>query len=104
MSNTVIQFPENKIVRQPTIPLSVKNKMQKRATKSFADDISRIATNEIFTFFERAGFNFDNPILIRDLEVVTEFLRSVIYRQTGLNHVLQKNIDNVDIKKVQDKY
>lgn len=107
MSEKVIEFPKNKVVRD--IPGQVLEERQKRADQKMADGIVEEVTAMIITELDNYFVNIEDESFTKDLVLVVDALRATVYRQFGFEHHLhpfiEKNITIIskkDAKAMED--
>ena len=102
MSNdNIIQFPLDKIVRKTTKSNSSKaekkfaEKIQQKQTKEFCDTaVDDISMNVLRSFVDLA-LKTQNQSFTKDLALLIDVLRGLIYRDFKLNHPAQKLVDKL---------
>ena len=107
MSEKVIEFPKNKVVRD--IPGQVLEERQKRADQKMADGIVEEVTAMVITELDNYFVNIEDESFTKDLVLMVDALRATVYRQFGFEHHLhpfiEKNIKIIskkDAKAMED--
>tara|TARA_B100001113_G_scaffold338051_1_gene319853 strand:+ start:2780 stop:3280 length:501 start_codon:yes stop_codon:yes gene_type:complete len=107
----IIQFPTNKIVRVNTTPLTEHQKVQNRLneqikkvqTKQYIEhQVDDIVMNLINSFLDMA-IKTDKITFTKDLAMVVDAMRGLIYRDFGMRHTSHSLIDKiVDVKTMKN--
>ena len=100
-TNKIILFPTERIVNKETARPDPKagEKVRVDRTKEFVEgNVDEIAMNMLRTFVEMA-MKTDKPEFTKDLGLVVDILRGMIYRDFDIQHPAQKLADKiVDLK------
>lgn len=107
MSDKVIEFPKNKVVRD--IPGEVLEERSRRADQKMADAIVEEVTALMVTELDNYFVEVEEESFTKDLVLVVDALRAAVYRQFGFEHHLhpfiEKNIkiiSKADAKAMED--
>jgi len=99
--DNVVQFPLDKIVRRTTKSNSTKaekqfaEKVKLKQTKEFCDTaVDDISMNILRSFVDLA-LKTQNQTFTKDLALLIDVLRGLIYRDFKLNHPAQKLVDKL---------
>ena len=99
--NNIIQFPLDKIVRKTTKSNSSKaekkfaEKIQQKQTKEFCDTaVDDISMNVLRSFVDLA-LKTQNQSFTKDLALLIDVLRGLIYRDFNINHPAQRLVDKL---------
>ena len=109
--DNIIQFPTNKIVRHNTTPLTEHKKVQNKLneqlkkvqTKQYIEhQVDDIVMNLINSFLDMA-IKTDKITFTKDLAMVVDAMRGLIYRDFGMRHTSHSLIDKiVDVKQMKN--
>jgi hypothetical protein len=91
MTEKVIEFPKNKVVRE--IPEEVHHQRQAKADQKLADTIVDEITGLMITELDNYYVNVQTKQFSKDLVLVADALRAAVYRSFGLEHHLHEFID-----------
>tara|TARA_X000000368_G_scaffold332954_1_gene270192 strand:+ start:12365 stop:12853 length:489 start_codon:yes stop_codon:yes gene_type:complete len=109
--DNIIQFPTNKIVRHNNSPLTEHQKVQNKLneqlkkvqTKQYIEhQVDDIVMNLINSFLDMA-IKTDKVTFTKDLAMVVDAMRGLIYRDFGIRHTSHSLIDKiVDVKQMKN--
>ena len=93
----LIQFPTSKIVRRPpTASPRLTDKQEKDIQVSkFIEDLTEQLSMTILTICQENVVHMKGEPFLRDLAVVIESLKSLLYRDFGKKHPMQKFTDTL---------
>lgn len=92
MTDKVIEFPKNKVVRE--IPEEVHKARQAKADQKFADSVVDEISGLIITELDNYYIEVSDKQFAKDFVVVVDTLKSAIYRQLGIYHHFQNFVDS----------
>lgn len=96
MSDKVIEFPKHKVVRD--VPGEVLEERNRKADQKMADAMVDEMAGIIATELDNFGLEVQSKSFGKDFILVVDALKSVIYREFGLDHHFHAFIDeNVSI-------
>ena len=100
----IIQFPTNRIVNDRTRELNAQRKkmgekvakqIQQQQTKQFVETaVDDISMNLLKSFVDLA-MKTNNPTFTKDLALLVDVMRGLIYRDFGVSHPAQKLADKM---------
>lgn len=94
MSDNVLSFPKEKIVREGLQNIEQMEKLKTKSTVNFAESLtSEIATN-IFSDFSNYGIDTETEKFKKDCHFLLTILNATIYRCLNLQHPLHEFIDD----------
>ena len=107
-NDNVIQFPTNKIVRNTSTENQqaqnkINEQLKQKQTKQFIEhQVDDIVMNLINSFLDLA-IKTDKITFTKDLAMVVEAMRGLIYRDFGMRHTSHTLIDKiVDVKQMKN--
>ena len=88
----ILQFPRSRIAREVPDPIARhrENERIRKADKRWADKAVDDIMDAITADLEDVGVEYDREVNGKDLILLTESLRSIIYKQFGFDHWLQE--------------
>ena len=92
MTDKVIEFPKNKVVRE--LPEEIHQARAKKADKKFADSVVDELAGFLLTELDNYDIEVENKAFAKDFVLVVDSLRATIYRSLGLDHHLHMFIDD----------
>jgi hypothetical protein len=96
MTENVLEFPRNRIVREHAeITLNDETivEVKERSRKSYADGISDDLIDVLLEEMENFGIDTDQDSFVKDFSMTVDVLRATIYRTFGVDHHLHLYID-----------
>lgn len=92
MSSEVIQFPQNKIVREvPTEQvMQIHEKTKQRHVEAITDEVSAILHAALSDY----GIDTEPEEFLKDFAMCMESIKSLVQRQFGIHNKLQPFVDN----------
>jgi hypothetical protein len=100
MTDKVIEFPKNKVVRD--LPEEVHKARQAKADQKFADSVVDELSGILITELDNYGVEVTNKVFAKDFILVADALRASVYRQFDLEHHLHDFIDE-NVKIIEGK-
>ena len=100
MTDKVIEFPKNKVVRD--LPEEVHKARQAKADQKFADSVVDELSGIVITELDNYGVEVTNKVFAKDFILVVDALRASVYRQFDLEHHLHDFIDE-NVKIIEGK-
>ena len=104
MTDKVIEFPKNKVVRD--VPGAVLEERARRADQKMADAIVEELTAIMLTELDNYHVEIEEDSFTKDLVLVVVALRATVYRQFGFEHHLhpfiEKNIKIISRKDAEE--
>ena len=95
MTENILTFPKNKIVREPpAIDDEIIQRAKERGQKNFADAVVEDIVNGIVSELSNYGIDIDDPDFLKDFSLSVDALRAAIYRTVNVSHHLHDFIDN----------
>lgn len=92
MTDKVIEFPKNKVVRE--LPEEIHQARAKKADQKFADSVVDELSGFLLTELDNYDIEVENKAFSKDFVLVVDALRATIYRSLGLDHHLHTFIDD----------
>ena len=92
MTDKVIEFPKNKVVRE--LPEEIHQARAKKADQKFADSVVDELAGFLLTELDNYDIEVENKAFAKDFVLVVDSLRATIYRSLGLDHHLHMFIDD----------
>jgi hypothetical protein len=89
----VIEFPRNKIVREPTLIEQDLEEIKQKGRRNYADAIVAGLSSDLHIELENYGVDSSSPPFRKDFYFLMDVLRSVVYRNMNLEHGLHEFID-----------
>lgn len=87
----VIEFPTHRVVRE--VPAEHLMAREKKQTQRIADSIIDEIMGLVLCELDNYDIRTDNEEFIKDIVLVTDTLRSAIYRQYDLEHYFQPYVE-----------
>jgi len=88
--DNIILFPENKIVRKGTPEQAkVSAKVKERQTREFVEQNIDLMARQVLQQFVDMGIKTTAPLFTKDLALVIDCLRGLVYRDFGVKHPAQ---------------
>ena len=85
--DNIILFPENKIVRKGTPEQAkVSAKVKERQTREFVEQNIDLMARQVLQQFVDMGIKTTAPLFTKDLALVIDCLRGLVYRDFGVKH------------------
>lgn len=91
MTEKVIEFPKNKVVRE--VPEEVHRERQAKADQKLADSIVEDVTGLIITELDNFYVDVQDKQFSKDLVLVADAIKAAVYRSFGIDHHLHDFID-----------
>ena len=91
-SNTVIEFPKSKVVRE--VPKEQIEAKKKRQELKIADTIVDEINGYILTELDNYDIDIQSKQFMKDYILVMDSLRAAVYRYFAIEHHLHEFIDN----------
>lgn len=98
MTDKVIEFPKNKVVRE--IPEEHLKARQDRMNQKVADAISEDISGIVLTELDNNGIDVETESFMKDFVLANESIKACVYRFFGIEHYLHHYADN-NIKIIQ---
>ena len=101
----LIPFPTKRIIRKNPTPQSVETEAKKKKAKEnyFIEQLSEEIVLHIIHVLQDNAVRIKDEAFLRDLEVIIESIKSLIYRVFGRRHKMQAISDALaTIKKLPD--
>lgn len=92
MSNNVLSFPKEKIIRD-VFDFSLMTKLNEQGAKNFADGLATHIINNIYEEFSIAGIDVNDLNFEKDFIFASEAIKALIYRAVNHEHPMQKLVD-----------
>jgi hypothetical protein len=104
MSATIVEFPKDAIVRDPSElnKNEVLEALKEKGITKFADVLTSELIAELACSLEDSGLDIESEEFIKSMDILTTVLAGTVYRLLGLPHPAQEFIDGVKIKYVND--
>jgi hypothetical protein len=93
MTTKVIEFPRNKIVREPSLIEQDLEEIKQKGRRNYADAIVAGLSSDLHIELENYGVDSSAPPFRKDFYFLMDVLRSVVYRNMNLEHGLHEFID-----------
>ena len=94
----IINFPKDKIVRDPTFPAEELAAIKKKGRKQVADAIINEMTVALFTELENYGIDSSHDDFRKDFIYTMDVMRAMVYRNMSIEHPLHPYIrDSVKV-------
>ena len=92
----VIQFPTSRIVRRaPPVPKLTEHQEKDQQVAKFVDELTEQLSMTILSICQENVVHMKGDNFLRDLAVVVESLKSLLYRDFGKIHPMQKLTDTL---------
>ena len=92
----VIQFPTSRIVRKaPPIPKPTERQEKDMQVAKFVEELTEQLSMTILAIFQENVVHMKGDNFLRDLAVVIEGVKSLLYRDFGKEHPMQKLTDTL---------
>ena len=92
----VIQFPTSRMVRpQPPVPKLTERQEKDIQVAKFIEDLTEQLSMNILAVCQENVVHMKNDTFLRDLAVVIEGIKSLLYRDFGKIHPMQKLTDTL---------
>ena len=92
----VIQFPTSRIVRKaPPIPKPTERQEEDQQIHKFIEELTEQLSMTILAIFQENVVHMKGDNFLRDLAVVIEVVKSLLYRDFGKEHPMQKLTDTL---------
>jgi hypothetical protein len=92
MTDKVIEFPKNKVVRE--VPEEHLRARQAKADQKLADAIVDDLTGMMITELDNCFVEVENKQFSKDFVLVADALKACVYRSFGIDHHLHDFVDN----------
>lgn len=92
-TNNIVQFPRNKIVRDPSLNTEELNKIKEKSLINFADSLTQEITENILVDFDNSGIDIETETFTKDFHFLVGVLTATIYRTMDIEHELHDFID-----------
>jgi hypothetical protein len=92
MTNKVIEFPKNKVVRE--VPEEIHMERQAKADMKQADTIVDEVAGLMITELDNYYVDVTNKQFAKDIILVVDALKAAVYRSYGIDHHLHPFIDD----------
>jgi hypothetical protein len=96
MTENVLEFPRNRIVREHAGIIENDQtivEVKERSRKSYADGIADDLIDVLLEEMENFGVDTDRDSFIKDFSMTVDSLRATVYRTFGVDHHLHLFID-----------
>jgi len=96
----IIQFPTNRITRPVERPdskedVQFKKRIEKEQTKKFIETTVDDLSLDLIRRFVSLAVKTNNVNFLKDLALLVDVMRGLLYRDFGLNHPAQRLIDKM---------
>jgi hypothetical protein len=96
----IIQFPTNRITRSVERPdskedVQFKKRIEKEQTKKFIETTVDDISLDLIRRFVSLAVKTNNANFLKDLALLVDVMRGLLYRDFGLNHPAQRLIDKM---------
>ena len=96
----IIQFPTNRITRPVERPdskedVQFKRRIEKEQTKKFIETTVDDLSLDLIRRFVSLAVKTNNVNFLKDLALLVDVMRGLLYRDFGLNHPAQRLIDKM---------
>ena len=92
----VIQFPTSRIVRRaPPLPKLTERQEEDQQVHKFIEELTEQLSMTILAIFQENVVHMKGDNFLRDLAVVVESLKALLYRDFGKKHPMQKVTDTL---------
>ena len=92
----VIQFPTSRIVRRaPPLPKLTERQEEEQQVVKFIEELTEQLSMTILAMCQENVVHMKGDNFLRDLAVVVESLKSLLYRDFGKGHPMQKVTDTL---------
>lgn len=99
MTENVLVFPKDKIVREAPLDDETVKEHRSRGLKNFCDSIAEELITIMVTEMSNYGIDVEEEQFMRDFSLTAESLRATLYRSMEIPHSLHPFIDNhLDIR------
>lgn len=93
MTENILQFPKNKIVRENLSDNPDIEKMKAKGKRNFADSIIAEMSERMLYEMTDIGIDVEEPELVKDFHLLVGILSATIYRTMDIEHPFHKFID-----------
>lgn len=93
LSNNVVEFPKNKIVRDSTQNIEELKKIKTKSLENFADALAQEITENVLMDLDNSGLDTESRTFTKDFHFLVNVLTATIYRMMELEHELHQFID-----------
>lgn len=100
MTDNILSFPKDKIVRVPSA--EILEKLKSQGTKNFADGFADEIGTSLFMELEGGGLDCEDDMFAKDFTFLMTSLKSLIYRSLDLEHPLHKVSDEFSSEGTND--
>jgi len=92
----VIQFPTSRIVRRaPPVPKLTEHQEKDMQISKFVEELTEQLSMQILAICQENVVHMKGEPFLRDLAVVVESLKGLLYRDFGKKHPMQKVTDTL---------
>lgn len=92
MTDNIVQFPKDKIVREGINVEEVK-KAQEKSLRNYADSVTDELSNALFMEIDNQGLDKENEKFHRDLNFALSVINAAVYRSLNIRHDLHHFLD-----------
>ena len=93
--NKIIQFPTNKIINRINNKPEEVKKIKKEQLKKYVETEVDSISLQLLSHFVGMAMQTSKPEFSKDLALLVDAMRGMIYRDFGLNHPIQKMVDKM---------
>jgi hypothetical protein len=90
IASNIVDFPKKKMSRKAKLSLEKLREENKKARLDFALGVVEEVTTDLFVQLNMVGFDFSDEIYQKDVVLVTEGIRSAVYKHMGEHHPMQE--------------
>lgn len=102
MTENILQFPRNKIIRE-NMNIEYLEKMKETGIKNFADALCSDIEDNILRELDGCGIDIEAEKFIKDFYFLSTVFKATVYRGLELDHDLHKFMDeNVVVKMLEE--
>ena len=94
-SNNVLEFPRNKIIREPLPDSDELKKMKKKAVKNLADSLTAEVCDTLLSDFDNYGIDTEKETFTKDFVFLSSIISATIYRTLEIDHDFHDFIDTM---------
>lgn len=95
MTENVIAFPKDKIVRESAVSIEEVEKSKEKRKMSYADGVVAEISEALFDELENYGIDVSGTDagMSKDFIFLTDVLKSLVYRTMNIDHPIQTFVD-----------
>lgn len=94
MSNNILSFPKDKVVREYTQSSAMLEKLKSNSLNNFIECLVQEITENIITEFSTNGLDLTNESFDKDINFLVTIINATVCRTVNIEHPFHKFIDD----------